>query len=572
MIDLQSMTVVALRQFAKENQITLGTGLSKAEIIHKIQSALNNSPTDLQKESTATHTGSEAISSREKAEKEAKEEKDSLSPPIKPGPHNDIVYSATPAWQARSSTPKSRSGSEVKRSQGGLSPMRFGPGSTTAPTRFGPESGSSPSLTRFGPSSTSVVSVLSQGNENVGRKTAAPPPTGQFTPKTVAGPTPSFSELTVSELLGDGKGILEVLPDGFGFLRDDSFSSSPKDIYVSNAQIKRFSLRTGDQVEGRVRLQKDGERYSALIYITSINGQSPEEQTKSEFAQFIPTYPNRLIPLKESLTTSFAQTFALSQSLAPLGFGQRSLIVGENFLFTPSLFWELKEVFDFSQEENHAIIGICLNQSPEDAAELKAHFPHEFFVSSFEQTPDVHIRVTDLALGRAQRLVENGKDVLLFVDNIGALALAYQSLSLQNIRGSATALSPSALSRTMQFLGAARNTSEKGSLSIISTFYLKEDTFDQMLLPYLVQGANNTLFFRYSPYQNRYYMDLEKSMTKKAERLLSKSTLQVNQILKQVFSNLSSAEIENFYQNHIFQKDTLTQSQKALASWIKKLK
>lgn len=596
MVDLKSMTVIALRQYAKENKITLGTGLSKSEIIDKIQAALGsdneqNSFLESPSISSPVNEPGEDMFEEDEDEDEEDATEDSSDygkkvPPIKPGPHNDIVYSTKPAWQARSAPAPKGARPYVAPESGwspASSPSRFGP-ATTTPNRFGPATATASPSARFGPSVQSQSTTAQSPSPSPRSQMAAPsrqdeaarnsaPSSSQTAgknwqpPKSVAGPTPSFSELTVSELLGDGKGILEVLPDGFGFLRDDTFSSTPKDIYVSNAQIKRFSLRTGDLIEGRVRLQKEGERYSALLYITSINGQPAEEQDQSDFQTLTAIYPNRIIPLKKSFSSPFAKTYSLSTLFAPIGFGQRALVVINQNLSSASLFIEYANMLDLSNQDNSALLAVAFNRSPEDCTELKNYFEGESFISSFTQTPDVHIRMAELALGRAQRLTEKGKDVIMIVDNIGALTAAYQALSMQNIRGSAMSLAPSALNRTLHFFGSARNTAEGGSLTIIASYYHSQSELDDHMVKELSFAANSCLYTDYIHENNSLDLDYLKSFTRKNDLLLDQKTFLLLKGFLNKASGVSKEDVNAFLKSVISSSSSIKDMKDKIAAW-----
>ncbi|NLB90353.1 MAG: hypothetical protein GX786_03940, partial [Clostridiales bacterium] len=517
MTDLQNMTVVALRQFAKDNQIKLGTGLSKAEIITKIESALKSAKPTSNDSIDLSAGGTQSDPSKENP---VSEETDDVSdiPPIKPGPHNDIVYSAKPAWQAKPVAPKpTRSApSTVYQSRFGPSaatpPARFGPGSPAAApaqTTFSPPPRFQPPQTNYSRQDPSLSSVQGSGRQSERQDSPAFP----NPPKSIAGPLPSFAELTSLESLYDGKGILEVLPDGFGFLRDDTFSSSPKDIYVSNAQIKRFSLRTGDQVEGKIRTEKDGERYNALLYITNINGLPAEEQVSARsFYDLTPIYPDTLIPLN-NLPADFSSFFTFSSYFSPIGYGQRALVSFDEGVHGAEEMVAASRAFTISSHTSSVVIGLFFSQTPEDSTLIKESFQGEAFVSTFDQPPDAHVRMAELLLGRAQRQAAQGKNVLLIVDNIGALTAAYQGLSMQNIRGSALALSPGALSRTLKLFGSGRNIREKGSLTIIASYYLSADPLSVSLQKELLKAANCHIFPKQHSSSSFIYLDCLKGQT-----------------------------------------------------------
>ena len=262
-------------------------------------------------------------------------------------------------------------------------------------------------------------------------------------------------------------GVLEILPDGYGFLRspDYSYLPSPDDIYVSPSQIKRFSLRVGDTVDGQLRPPKEGERFFALIRVHSINGRSPEAfDERTEFDVLTPTYPDRPVMLGAGPLAA-----RVVDLVAPIGKGQRGLVIAPPKSGRTDLLQALADAV-VAGEPDATVLVVLIDGRPEDVTDLQRAVPGaEVVASTFDQAPDRQVHVAELAFERARRLVEAGQDVVVFLDSLTRLARAYQAV-LDGDGGAANgALSPAALRGPKRLLGSARAVEEGGSLTVIAT-------------------------------------------------------------------------------------------------------
>ncbi|MEG1548116.1 MAG: transcription termination factor Rho [Clostridia bacterium] len=281
---------------------------------------------------------------------------------------------------------------------------------------------------------------------------------------------PAVPELLEGGECGECEGVLEVLPDGYGFLRSENYLPGNHDIYVSIAQIRRFSLRTGDLVTGKTRPSKEGERFLALLYITAINGEDPETMTQRKpFEELIPIYPNERITL-ECTGGGRDQSMAirLIDLIAPIGKGQRGMIVSQPKSGKTTLLKNIANGIVQNYPEMHLIV-LLIDERPEEVTDMKRSIKGEVLFSTFDELPEHHTRVAEMAQERAMRLVEQGKDVVVLMDSITRLARAYNLTIPATGKTLSGGMDPGALHKPKRFFGAARNIENGGSLTIIAT-------------------------------------------------------------------------------------------------------
>ena len=466
--ELSAMTVMQLRKLAKEQKITLGAGIDKAGIIQKL---LDESDNDIIPQLNMESTEAE--------------------PRFQAAWHNSDAprFSARPAYQAPGTAPRpawqntTPSGHQLPRENrilpvrpGGSAP-RFGPApsaassvsSDTVQVRKDTSSTISNPLPehRFG--DTPAYSHRISANYTPAYNPAAKVPE-PYTPVPAQDPgisAPTLEELLASGNYQEGSGILELHPDGYGFLRAPSFLPSTKDIYVSMAQIRRFGLRTGDYIEGKIRPQREGDKYSALLYITTINGVSEEEAfTRPAFDELTPVYPTRRISL-ESADGSSHPDMRLIDLIAPIGFGQRGLVLCPPNTGKTELMSNFARVI-CSNYPDAEVLMLLIDVTPEDATLMRESVPCQVLSSSFDQAPEAHLRLSEIVLERAMRLVEQKKDVILLVDSLTRLAKIYTTAAVQQGRSLPGMVNPASLFRAKRMFGAARSCKEGGSLTVIA--------------------------------------------------------------------------------------------------------
>ena len=341
----------------------------------------------------------------------------------------------------------------------------------------------------------------------------------------------------------ESQGIMEVMPDGFGFLRGENYLPSPKDIYVSPTQIKRFRLNTGDKVRGIVRSPRDGEKFPALIYVGDINGDSVDMCLKrKQFDDLIPIYPTNRIKLE---TTSNAYTMRLMDLLCPIGKGQRGLIVAPPKAGKTTI---LKQIANSITANNPEItlIVLLIDERPEEVTDMKRSIKGDVIYSTFDELPEHHVKVAEMVLERAKRLTEQKKDVVILLDSITRLARAYNLVIPTSGRTLSGGLDPSALHKPKSFLGAARNTEDAGSLTILATALIDTGSrMDDVIFEEFKGTGNMEVHLDRKLSERRIFpaIDINKSGTRREELLLSEEELNSVVSLRRMMVSNSNIEI-----------------------------
>jgi len=322
------------------------------------------------------------------------------------------------------------------------------------------------------------------------------------------------------------KGVLEILPDGYGFLRPFQYLPSQDDIYVSSSQIRRFDLRTGDLVAGQVRGPKDNERYYALLRVEQINGVAPEEALERlHFDGLTPLYPHKRIKLETSTEKISTRVIDL---VAPLGKGQRGLIVAPPKAGKTTL---LKEIAN-SVTKNHPevnIIVLLIDERPEEVTDIERSVKGEVVSSTFDEPPDNHVKVAEMVLERAKRLVEHKQDVIILLDSITRLARAHNLVIPPSGRTLSGGVDPAALHKPKRFFGAARNIEEGGSLTILATALIETGSrMDDVIFEEFKGTGNMELILDRRLAERRIFpaLDVQRSGTRKEELLYKREELE----------------------------------------------
>ena len=607
-LELSSMTVIELRKLAKEKHVRLGAGLSKDGIIQKLTAALAGESTEEAteqvveetpaaapeteaKEPAAQEEETPAVQTAQQTSQEAPaREERTASAHFKAAWHNPSprysakpayqapAYSSRPAWQARTaSAPRTTANTDTVRMN------------TTRPTnyapRFGPDAvdpAPAPSVQRgteeyrsfreqprnFGgfqenrsiygerswseqqrPSFQEGGYVASSYGTNApagygprASYTSRRADTGYYNQE-LGTSNPAVPEMLAAGECGDGQGILEIHPDGYGFLRPENFLPSSKDIYVSMAQIRRFGLRTGDLVVGKTRPQREGDKYAAMLYITAVNGCVPDELgQRPAFEDLTPVYPSRRIDL-ESHNGKGSDAMRIADLIAPIGFGQRGL------LLCPPDTGKTQILQDFANviTENYpqvTVLVLLIDECPEDVTLFREQVKCEVVASTFDQAPENHLRLADMVLERAQRLVEQKQDVVVVVDSLTRLAKAYTTTAAQQGRNMPGMVNPSSLFRATKLFGTARCVKEGGSLTILGAMNVDNGSkVDDTVVEEFKGTANMELVLDQevakagvSPAIN-----LKKSGTKRADLLMTPAEMQGLQAIRSILSSTPSA-------------------------------
>ncbi len=346
-----------------------------------------------------------------------------------------------------------------------------------------------------------------------------------------------------------GAGVLEILPDGFGFLRspDYSYLPSPDDIYVSPSQIRRFNLRTGDLVSGQIRPPKEGERYFALLKVEAINHESPEDNiSRSLFDNLTPYYPTERIKLEYNNNDYSTRVMDL---ITPIGKGQRGMIVAAPRTGKTMLLQSIAKAIKKNHKEIHLII-LLIDERPEEVTDWKRQVSTaEIISSTFDEPPQRHIQVAEMVIDRAKRLVECKRDVVILLDSITRLARAYNAVIPASGKVLSGGLDANALQKPKRFFGTARNIEDGGSLTIMATALVDTGSrMDDVIFEEFKGTGNMELHLDRKLVDKRIFpsIDINASGTRKEELLVDKDTLNKMWILRKVFNPLSTVESMEF--------------------------
>lgn len=533
---LAAMTVVELRKYAREKGITLSTLTTKAAILERISEALNEISMKPEKATSAEKTAKEAKEPPRRAmiiiDDGEEPIRADIPPQQRPRPdknktstgkvkpaftlqgsrawHNPQPFSQNQTQQGRYAPQQGQSGTFVRDAGetdfGAYPPARS---RTALPkvSRFGPEATSEipepsmemmtaaaqPHVFRTPAQQTSRQNAYGSGAFRSMLPAQGPAPTPDMPyvpefpiqePDLMANETAKENRLTaaIPELLaagelGDGAGVLEIQPDGYGFLRSGNLLPGRNDVYISGTQIRRFRLRNGDYILGKTRPQRDSDRYAAMLYITHINEAEAEQTAKfgsvlsearqrRDFDELTPVYPNRRIRLSSRDENDLV--LRLIDLFVPVGFGQRAMIVAAPKTGKTTILKKIALSLKHNHPDIHAIM-LLVDERPEEVTDLKDTVGGDIFYSTFDEPAESHAKVSELTLERAMRLVESGKDVVILLDSLTRLSRAYNTLMPNSARVMTGGLAAGAMNKPKRFFGAARNLKEGGSLTIIAT-------------------------------------------------------------------------------------------------------
>ena len=339
------------------------------------------------------------------------------------------------------------------------------------------------------------------------------------------------------------EGILEVLPDGYGFLRGDNYLPTPKDVYVSPVQIKRFRLDTGDKVKGIKRTPKEGEKFPALIFVGAVNGQHPENAMKrTKFDDLIPIYPDKRLKLE---TNPEEYTMRLMDLLSPIGKGQRGMIVAPPKAGKTTILKKIANSITANNPEVELIV-LLIDERPEEVTDMRRSIKGDVIYSTFDELPEHHVKVAEMVLERAKRLTEQKKDVVILLDSITRLARAYNLVIPSSGRTLSGGLDPSALHKPKRFFGAARNTENAGSLTILATALVETGSrMDDVIFEEFKGTGNMEVHLDRKLSEKRIFpaIDINKSGTRKEELLLNPEELDIVFNLRKTMANMSAQEM-----------------------------
>ena len=397
----------------------------------------------------------------------------------------------------------------------------------------------------YGVSKAQIVELLSRETEKTQPQSDDDQEIGLYKPKPLGyyneeygTSNPVVPRMIKAGLLGSGQGVLEVQPGGYGFLRAGNCSPGQDDIYVSIAQIRRFGLRSGDHVVGKTRPKRIGDRYNALMYIDSINGDNPEiARLRRPFESLTPIHPDRRLTLEDEQGGS-DMAMRLLDFIAPIGLGQRALIVAPPKAGKTVLLKKIAQAIRKNHRDIELIV-LLIDERPEEVTDLKRSVDAQIVYSTFDAPQENHVRVADMVFERAQRLVEQGKDVVVLMDSLTRLARACNALAPGG-RAMSGGLAPGVLQRPKRFFGAARNIEEGGSLTVIATVLVETGSrMDDVIFEEFKGTGNAEIRLDRALSEMRVFpaIDLAKSGTRHEELLLSGEEAEGVRAVRQVLSS-----------------------------------
>ena len=337
------------------------------------------------------------------------------------------------------------------------------------------------------------------------------------------------------------EGILEVLPDGYGFLRGNNYLSSPKDVYISPVQIRRFKLVTGDLVKGISRC-KEGEKFPSLIFVGEVNGEHPEKSAKRiRFEELTPIYPNERLRL-ETIQSNYATR--MIDIISPIGKGQRGLIVAQPKAGKTTLLKEIANSITTNNPECELIM-LLIDERPEEVTDMKRSIKGQVVYSTFDELPEHHAKVAEMVIERAKRLVEQGKDVVVLLDSITRLARAYNLVVPASGRTLSGGIDPASLHKPKKFFGAARNIEDGGSLTILATALTETGSrMDDVIFEEFKGTGNMEVLLDRTLAEKRIYpaIDINRSNTRREDLLLNDKELEVASLIRKAMSNMAAAD------------------------------
>ena len=339
------------------------------------------------------------------------------------------------------------------------------------------------------------------------------------------------------------EGILEVLPDGYGFLRGENYLSTPKDVYISPIQIRRFKLDKGDKIKGIDRLPKEGEKFPALIYVGEVNGEAPEKAYRRvKFDDLIPIYPNERIRLE---TTPDEYSMRIIDLMCPIGKGQRGMIVAPPKVGKTTLLKKIANSISVNNPEIELIV-LLIDERPEEVTDMKRSIKGDVIYSTFDELPEHHVKVAEMVLERAKRLTEQKKDVVILLDSITRLARAYNLVVPSSGKTLSGGFDPSALHKPKKFFGAARNIENGGSLTILATSLIETGSrMDDVIFEEFKGTGNMEVHLDRALSEKRIFpaININKSGTRREELLLSKEELETVFALRKALSTMPMADV-----------------------------
>lgn len=367
------------------------------------------------------------------------------------------------------------------------------------------------------------------------------------------------------------EGILDILPDGYGFLRGDNYLSSPKDVYISMVQIRRFKLDTGDIIKGISRF-REGEKFPSLIFVGEVNGEHPEKAAKRKrFDELTPIYPHERLIL-ETMPNEYAMR--IIDLMCPIGKGQRGMIVAPPKVGKTTL---LKKVANSIAKNNPDVelIVLLIDERPEEVTDMKRSIKGQVIHSTFDELPEHHVKVAEMVLERAKRIVEHGKDVVILLDSITRLTRAYNLVIPSSGRTLSGGIDPAALHKPKKFFGAARNIENGGSLTILATALIDTGSrMDDVIFEEFKGTGNMEVHLDRKLSEKRIFpaIDVNKSGTRREDLLLTKQEIDTVFALRKAMNSMPIAEVTEQVINQMIQTKNNEEFITKMDSYLKRFK
>ena len=351
----------------------------------------------------------------------------------------------------------------------------------------------------------------------------------------------SYSISTEGDEMAEG--ILELLPDGYGFLRGDNYLPSQKDVYISPVQIKRFKLDTGDRIKGIKRIPKEGEKFPALIYVGEVNGESPDKAiARKKFDDLTPIYPNQKLKLEANPKE---YTMRLMDLFSPIGKGQRGMIVAPPKAGKTTILKKIANSITTNNPEVELIV-LLIDERPEEVTDMKRSIRGDVIYSTFDEQPEHHVKVAEMVIERAKRLTEQNKDVVVLLDSITRLARAYNLVVPSSGKTLSGGFDPSALHKPKRFFGAARNTEDAGSLTVLATALVETGSrMDEVIFEEFKGTGNMEVTLDRGLSEKRIFpaIDINKSGTRREDLLLTPNEKETVFALRKAMNSLPVADV-----------------------------
>ncbi len=415
-----------------------------------------------------------------------------------------------------------------------------------------------------------LIEVLSKEEDNYSKESSSQNLDNTTKPVTTESNNSGYKVTNAEDQIIEG--ILEVLPDGYGFLRGENYLSTPKDVYVSPVQIRRFKLDKGDKVKGISRQPKEGEKFPALIYVGEVNGEAPEKAyRRTKFDDLTPIYPTQKLKLE---TKSNETAMRIIDLISPVGKGQRGMIVAPPKVGKTTLLKKIANSISYNNPEVELIV-LLIDERPEEVTDMKRSIKGEVIYSTFDELPEHHVKVAEMVLERGKRLVEQNKDVVILLDSITRLARAYNLVIPSSGRTLSGGFDPAALHKPKKFFGAARNIEHGGSLTILATSLIETGSrMDEVIFEEFKGTGNMEVVLDRKLSEKRIFpaIDINKSGTRREDLLLSQKELETVYALRKALNTLPTSEVTEQVLSQIVQTKDNNEFIEKMDSYLRRFK